>query len=71
MKNMMEERDVLRQHFAIDEMLRIYDSDIREMDRVSVVKFSCSMEIVFNLTEKNRYKDILRQSIEELKKETP
>ena len=71
MKNIMEERDEMRQNFAINEMLRIYDNDVRDMDRVSVVKFSSSMEIVFNLTEKSRYNKILRQSIEELKREVP
>lgn len=38
---------------------------------MSLVKFSDEMQVVFNLTEKGRYGDILRQSIQELKADEP
>lgn len=49
----------------------MFDQNVMDSDRVSLVKFSDEMQVVFNLTEKGRCKDLLRQSINSLKKEDP
>lgn len=71
MRNYLMGRDETRQQLAIYEIIRMFDQNITEGDRVSLVKFSDEMQVVFNLTEKGRCRDLLRQSISSLKKEEP